>query len=321
MPGPLVVPLIAAGANLAGQGINALTQGRMNRKMRQFTEHMYDRQRADALADWQREVDYNDPSAQMLRFAKAGLNPNLVYGDMQNSPSVRSSQVQSWNPQPVSFDLGGAAREGIDAYFANQVKTAQVDNVTAQTANLQEQNNLIKAQTLVALNNAGLIDKKTQGQEIQNTVSSLLMPGQLEAQQLGNMKTAEQIGNIKASTARTVAQTTFTLSENDRRELMKSSNLKLTAEKIALTQAMTALTRAKISLTPYQVEQLKAITKKTLNDSNISQQLYEMRADGYNPTGNILDRGIVSGLKTVKEWSTNVKDIIERFVKKYVPYR
>ena len=58
---------IAAAAGLASTGINALSQGSLNRKTRQWNEAMYQKQREDALADWARTNEYNAPLQQMAR--------------------------------------------------------------------------------------------------------------------------------------------------------------------------------------------------------------------------------------------------------------
>lgn len=96
--------LIAAGASLAGTGINAMSQGSINRKTRNWNERMYALQRGDALADWQMMNEYNSPEAQMARFQEAGLNPNLIYGSSNEGATVRSANMGSWSPQAVRFD-------------------------------------------------------------------------------------------------------------------------------------------------------------------------------------------------------------------------
>ncbi len=80
MPSPLLPALITGGASLLGQGINAISQGAMNKKSREWQEKMYGIQRQDSLADWAMQNEYNHPSSQMARLRAAGLNPNLVYG-------------------------------------------------------------------------------------------------------------------------------------------------------------------------------------------------------------------------------------------------
>lgn len=101
---PLWSGLIGAGAGMAGTAINAAWQGAMNKKTRKWNEKMYGRQREDALADWNRMNEFNSPAAQMGRFKEAGLNPNLIYGQSNEGATVRSAQVEGWNPKTSQVD-------------------------------------------------------------------------------------------------------------------------------------------------------------------------------------------------------------------------
>lgn len=51
------------------------------------------------LQQWNLENEYNSPAAQMQRFADAGLNPNLIYG--QNNYSASSPELK-----PATYDPG-----------------------------------------------------------------------------------------------------------------------------------------------------------------------------------------------------------------------
>lgn len=136
---------IAIAGNLAGQGINAISQGSINRKTREYNTKMYNLQRAHALEDRDWLANYNSPSEQMARFKAAGLNPNLIYGNASNdAPAIRSSQAGSWNPEAPKFDPGSA----IAAYQNTEIRKAQTDNLKVQNEKLQEEINYIKANTL-----------------------------------------------------------------------------------------------------------------------------------------------------------------------------
>ncbi len=143
--GPLVLPLIAAGASLAGSAINAGSQSRTNQSQLSYSREMYDKQRADALADWNRQNAYNSPAAQMTRFKEAGLNPNLIYGQQSQSPVVRSSSVEGYSPRAPQVDLGNAAAmglQGLSTYQDTQLKNVQTDLVKEQIKNASTDNML-----------------------------------------------------------------------------------------------------------------------------------------------------------------------------------
>ena len=90
---PVTASLAIAGTQLASQGINAFSTSSMNRKTREWNEAMYQKQRQDALDDWNRQTLYNSPIEQMKRLKEAGLNPNLVYGSGQaRTPAGRGAR-------------------------------------------------------------------------------------------------------------------------------------------------------------------------------------------------------------------------------------
>ena len=82
---------------LIGEGINAISNLFTNKAQKKTALEMYDRQRTDALADWNRQNDYNTPKAQMSRFKEAGLSPHLIYGQTNTAPAVRSSDTKMPN--------------------------------------------------------------------------------------------------------------------------------------------------------------------------------------------------------------------------------
>jgi len=136
MPGPLLLPLLQMGMSAASQAANMISQGNANRKNREFTEKMYNRQRQDSLSDWAMQNEYNSPQAQMERLRNANLNPNLVYGNgsvVANSQSMpRQASGQSYGHQPTQFNF----QQGIEAFTDARVKQAQYDNLRVMNTNL-----------------------------------------------------------------------------------------------------------------------------------------------------------------------------------------
>lgn len=126
----------AAGANLLGTGINAFSTSGQNKKSRQFALDMYNRQVQDQLGFWNLQNTYNDPLAQMNRLKRAGLNPNLVYGNgsaVNTADSIRTPDVQT--PQfrtPEWGNMVSAAGTGFMDFVDLQIKQAQYDNLLKQ---------------------------------------------------------------------------------------------------------------------------------------------------------------------------------------------
>lgn len=127
-------PINNLGQSLIQGTANAWMEGRRNKMQMAWAEKMYNRQRADAMSDWDRQNAYNSPFSQMERLKAAGLNPNLVYGSgatAMSSQSIRSSQAPAYNAE-FSRPQVGTIGMSIDQYFNAQVKQIQIDNLRAQ---------------------------------------------------------------------------------------------------------------------------------------------------------------------------------------------
>lgn len=225
---PLPIPIIAAGISAAGTGVNAYAQGRMNKKMRQFTVQRDQWARNNAMADWNMQNEYNSPQAQMQRFRDAGLNPNLIYGQMGESASVRSTDPGSWNPQAPNVDLG----EITGRYFDAQIKTQQVDN-------MQKQADLMEVERIVRQQQAINIAADTVTKSLNNDYSELSMGDRLslaksnaQAGQLALRQAVENIAATQASTEKTRADTQFTLDQNERAWALQSTTIAEAVERI-----------------------------------------------------------------------------------------
>lgn len=122
------------------QGIDNLSSyaaaANSNRKRRKWAEKMYNQEKEDKLANWNRENEYNSPKKQMERLKAAGLNPNLVYGHGADATAGQIASTSSGTPDVETAPIGNTAM----TYMNVQMMNAQLQNVIAQ-------NDLIKAQT------------------------------------------------------------------------------------------------------------------------------------------------------------------------------
>lgn len=235
MPEPFITPaVVAAGLNLAGQGINAFSQGSMNRKTRLWNEKMYQRQREDALADWARTNEYNTPLAQMQRLKQAGLNPNLVYGKGADniSGAVRSADPKSWDPKAPAYDLGQVANQ----YFGTQQRTQS----------LQLMNEELKGKQL---------DNVTK--DLNNTMLAEKLPFNEETIRLKMDQLKEQILNTRYDTA-------YKYGENERKwevhNIMKKPNVDLKLAEIASLNSRTQTDQMTRIMLGVQSDKLRAET-------------------------------------------------------------
>lgn len=83
---------IGAIGNVVGGLMQGHAQREANRANMELAKYSYDKN----LEQWNRENEYNSPSAQMERYKAAGLNPNLIYSQQNtagNSPQMSTPQI------------------------------------------------------------------------------------------------------------------------------------------------------------------------------------------------------------------------------------
>lgn len=283
MPFP-VAAAIAAGASLLGSGVNAASTASMNKKTRKWNEKMYAQQRADALADWNMQNEYNSPLSQMQRLRDAKLNPNLVYGNGADTTAgvVRSTDAQSWHPDtPRWGDMAsGAAGAGLSAYYDIQLKEAQIDNLkTLNTIQIQD----------AALRAAQVENTKT---NTESTRFDLGLRGDLRD---NSLQVAEaSLKKLQADVEATGISTRVLLNRDEREAIMQSQNIAESLERIARMRSQNATD----SKTRDQLSQNIEILKKegVLKDLDIN-----LRKMGINPSDPTWQRIIAQGVASLSK--------------------
>lgn len=132
--------LLSAGLTAGSEVANALLTGARNKKQ-------YER----SINFWRMQNIYNSPEEQMKRFQRAGLNPNLIYG---NGATTVASAPDNAPIETPRLDLG---RVG-SSYFNIAQQRLQTDNLKMQNTLMQEEALLKRAQTRATLANAGLTE-------------------------------------------------------------------------------------------------------------------------------------------------------------------
>lgn len=94
------------------------------------------------VQNWKMQNEYNSPKNQMQRYIDAGLNPNLVYGNLQNTADSLSSPSASSAPV-----------QRRDSIVQNMAVAAQLEQMKAETR-------LIKAKTFREFNEAALTNER-----------------------------------------------------------------------------------------------------------------------------------------------------------------
>lgn len=161
--------LIAAGSAVAGAGANVIgginssnTQRDINAMNLEEARRILMMQRQWALFDWDKVNSYNSPLQQMQRYKEAGLNPQLIYGNVNNSPAamIRNTTQGAYAQDPTGIIAGNnqvargiatGASDMVNNYFAakqlendTNLKQAQILNLKSQSDKTQLDNELTR---------------------------------------------------------------------------------------------------------------------------------------------------------------------------------
>lgn len=170
--------VIGAGLSTAGSFIQyGLQKGLMNEQAKINKEQ------------WERANAYNSPNAQMARFAQAGLNPDLIYGQMSDASTsnIVSDTGQASNPASTYASILNANlnREMLNADIAlknaqtqkllsdTDVNKANVNKLSAEVQRMDVLNGLSDTQKQVALKQIEVFDSQISkmSQEVSNLIS------------------------------------------------------------------------------------------------------------------------------------------------------
>lgn len=287
----LLPSLIQGGIGLLQNSRGERNQDYWNERNMQYQKEFYETQRRDALADWNRQNEYNSPANQRRLLEEAGYNPQLAAGQPVSAQSVRASDAPSGNGEAFRPDYSLVAN-GVDSYYSNQIKDGQANLVAEQVKTEKEKQDLINAQTLSTITGTGYVQKRTAIADLDRIFKSKAMDYDLEAKKLGNNR-------IKA-------QTDFTLSENLRRNELLAPTVALTLQKV-LTEAANRATSFE------QRKLLRAQAASVWSDVAIKKLDAELKSKGIQPHDSAFSRAVQEGLNKLSkgpglpfigDWST-----------------
>lgn len=139
---------------------------------------------------WKRVADYNSPKAQMQRLAEAGLNPNLMYGQITTGNMSNTPQYD--NPH-----LRSGFADALLKYKDAQIKTAQSQQIRANANKTNAEAFATRMRTRV------LMDDNRRKNQLHpyNLVLEQKRAAQIDAniERLGRLNglTSSQIDNLK----------------------------------------------------------------------------------------------------------------------------
>lgn len=157
-------------ATFGGQ-VYAANMGKRSRKAYiKLAKEMAEYNNQMAEKHWQMQNEYNAPSAQMARYKEAGLNPYLVYGNMENSAGAISTPAAETPDisEPVGFNPLKALSDSVVAY----------QNIVAQeqaNTNAKIQSDILAAQAVSAQAKAEMDQFKARHQEEKYSVEKAIL--------------------------------------------------------------------------------------------------------------------------------------------------
>lgn len=147
---PITQSIFSSGASSV---LNMAASALANYQSKQYSKELMDYQNDINVANWEREMQYNTPSAQMQRYKDAGLNPNLIYG--QGSSGTTSAPSVSQSNFKAQKLLEG--NEVIQQFYATrnllkdiELKDAELGLKHEQKRNLTLQGNRYSAEASIA---------------------------------------------------------------------------------------------------------------------------------------------------------------------------
>lgn len=321
---PFDPALLAAGSDAAGSILNPIFTAITNKAQLKYNEKMYNRQRADALSDWDRQNQYNSPAAQMERFKAAGLNPALIYKQTNEAAPVRSAQVEGYNPKAPQVEPGAFGRIYGNVLDA-QSKQAQTDNLREQMQLLMKEGQLKAAQTLLTLSQVdrNKVGVKKDQLDLDNAIQS----------QLSDLKLRRMTADkAEADVQFTYQQMKLNLSRNEREIAQSAVSIKEGLERILkskreriLMDATEAKTRAeadRLYKEAYNLETQHQFIQNSVELQNLEKDLkayeLEQRKNGRNfDKENFVERPLYNLLEALKDpaWRENFMKNAEKIRK------
>lgn len=167
-----VVPAAFAAGKAIIDAVQARRQAKENRRLAQF--------QADAnQAALDKQLEYNSPRNQMLRYQEAGLNSNLIYG--QGNPGNQSEALRYPDIRQADYQRVGADMASIFNQTAMAQSQVQANDArTRQIGVLTELNNLQKQ----VLEKNPLLNKEG----FEAIISSLVSAAEIKASESGIKK-------------------------------------------------------------------------------------------------------------------------------------
>lgn len=301
--------IIAGAATAAAAGTNAIAQGKLNRKNRQWQEKMYAKQvadrRADAEAQAQRQKDlaqwaynnFDSPAAQRAANAAAGINP-FVEGSAIQPAQVNPGSAQAAQGGDVSgsgpyqMNPMSALQSGVSSIIQNAMLDRQMKNADADIAlkDAQRVKTLAEAQGQTNENSLFEFAKsaaesdalskrfRVELDKVNAEFAQAFAEADISQRKALLQEIWSRVKNNLAQAARTDADRLTIDTLRDLQAKSLGAGISLTESQITATQAQTGLTQAQTVTEGARKRNLDSQT--SLNRHQIGKVLTEVRRLG-----------------------------------------
>lgn len=152
--------IASAGSSILGSVWDTAFQNKTIQKTVDMNKELADYAYGQDLNMWEKQNQYNNPSAQMARLKEAGLNPNMVYGTGTVTGNTGGTMPKYNAP---TADFRGqknplSALTALSAYQDIELKGAQTNLVREQAQNTAEKTNSEKLVQLLTAAKTDLTD-------------------------------------------------------------------------------------------------------------------------------------------------------------------
>lgn len=145
MPWSAIASFVGNIANNANINHQVSEQRKENQANRDWNLNLAKQQNQWNIEQWNRENEYNSPSAQMARYKSAGLNPDLIYG--QPNLSAASPEMTAGDGS-LSTDVSNLANKRtmldmVSASLDNRIKYEQLQGLKKDNKSKDYDNDLL----------------------------------------------------------------------------------------------------------------------------------------------------------------------------------
>ena len=258
-----ILPFLPAIGSALNMGLQALT----NRANKKTSLEIYDKQRADALADWNRNNQYNTPAAQMQRFKEAGLSPHLIYGQTNTAPPVRSVSADTpkavapqFDPQAANFPQYGLMLQIAEQNLKNL--QAQEESIKANTTKTNSETNWRNVNTDFLNATYGTRMQIEQNKMLQGSSQQRLTEEQITTQQNKNKNFLNEQAKLRAETQNILSRTELSNAQK--------AQVQATVENLQKTKELLGY---KVDIAKFEAEAMQSIKAMGVVGSTAAQLL------------------------------------------------